>query len=290
MPGRPIPDETALIASGYGGSDMVRRREVLRETIDRFASAKPQHRFHQTAAENLSRWRKAVESAEPAGEVQVHSGDWGEVTAALTRRYGRCFAVLNMANAYVPGGGYVEGMVAQEENIFRRSDCHFLIDEDEYDASRDRYRPAMTRLLMAADGRVHLDTNRARVCLRGPEDRSRRDLGYPWLADDAIFPFFELRAAAQDLRDGSPFDPTEARRRIAAQLDTLCGKGVRFVVLGAFGCGAFLNPAGEVARLYREEIEKRRQNFALIAFAIFQAGYGADNYAPFAAEFSMASR
>jgi hypothetical protein len=32
--------------------------------------------------------------------VQVLSGDWGAVTLKLTQAYGKCFAVLNMANAY----------------------------------------------------------------------------------------------------------------------------------------------------------------------------------------------
>ena len=50
-------------------------------------------------------------------------GDWGDVTLALTKRYGKCFAVLNMANAYSFGGGYAHGQVAQEENMFRRTDC-----------------------------------------------------------------------------------------------------------------------------------------------------------------------
>lgn len=142
-----------------------------------------------------------------------------------------------MANPHVPGGGYIEGAIAQEENMFRRTDCHFRVGPDEYDAELDRYRPEMTRLLTARDGKVYLDTDNPRVCIRGPEDRSRTDLGYEWLADDDIFPFYELRAAAQDLRDGSAFDAENARRRIAAQLDTLCAHGVRNAVLGAFGVG-----------------------------------------------------
>jgi hypothetical protein len=186
-----------------------------------------------------------------------------------------------MANAFVPGGAYVEGAVAQEENLFRRTDCHFRIGADEYDAHSDRYRPAMTSLLSAQGGAVYLDTQRPRVCIRGPEDRSRTDLGYTWLPDDQVFPFFELRAAARDLRDGSAFDPQDARMRISAQLNTLRDHRIGYVVLGAFGCGAFQNPAHRVAQIYRQEIMARQAAFAVIAFALFSAGYGPDNYTPF---------
>jgi hypothetical protein len=284
MPGRPLPSEVDMIASGYGRPDLVRRRSILRETLDALASVEPPNLFHKTAADNLARWHAEAATPEPVGEVRVVSGDWGEVTLGLTKERGACFAALNMANAYVPGGGYVEGLVAQEENMYRRTDCHFCIGPDEYDESLDRYRPEMTRLLSAIDGKVYLDIERPRVCLRGPEDRDRTDLGYAWLPRDQVFPFLELRASAQDLRSGSPFDLNEARSRIAAQLDTLRDGDARYVVLGAFGCGAFQNPSAEVARLYKEEIDKRRGDFALIAFAIFAAGYGPGNYAPFAAE------
>jgi hypothetical protein len=197
-----------------------------------------------------------------------------------------CFAVLNMANAYCPGGAYVEGAVAQEENMFRRTDCHFRVGDAEYDAEFDECHPHMTELLEAKAGVVYLDTEHPRVCIRGPEDRMRFDLGYAWLADVDVFPFFELRAAAVDLRDGADYAPAEMRRRIAAQLDTLRSRGIRHAVLGAFGCGAFENPAQRVAAIYRDEIAARSEDFSVLAFAIFNAGYGLDNYTPFVAAFA----
>ena len=115
------------------------------------------------------------------------------------------------------------------------------------------------------------------------------NLGYPWLHEAAIFPYYELRASAQDLRDGSEFDKSIARARITAQLDTLIKHGLRHAVLGAFGCGAFLNPAEVVARLYREEIQQRSRSFDVLAFAIYSAGYGRSNLEPFAAEFRNAA-
>lgn len=219
--------------------------------------------------------------------VSVLSGDWGEVTHKLTKEFGATFAVLNMANAYVAGGGYVEGMIAQEENMFRRSDCHFSVDDSEFDQRQDRYHDEITNQISAKDGRVPLDVDQPRVCIRGPEDRDRDDLGYDWLPDGEIFPFYELRAAAVDLRPvqkvGKARLAAEMRRRIDAQLDTLIEKGVRHAVLSAFGCGAFLNPAELVATCYKEALESegRLENFDCVAFAIFNPGYGPDNLKPF---------
>merc|ERR550532_2728604 len=104
----------------------------------------------------------------------------------------------------------------------------------------------MTSLLNAAGGRVYLDLERPRVCLRASENRSR--------AEDEIFPFYELRAAAVDLSRGGRFSEPETLRRVEAQLDTLIEHGVRHAVLGAFGCGAFRNPAPAVARCYRRAL------------------------------------
>ena len=83
-----------------------------------FSQANPLERYHQLAKRNLERWRERSSAAESGGRVGVFAGDWGEVTRSLTVTHGRCFAVLNMANAYVPGGAYVEGAIAQK-NMFR---------------------------------------------------------------------------------------------------------------------------------------------------------------------------
>ena len=285
MAGRRLCSEHEAVGRGFTGADSARRRQVLRETIKAFEQADPPDRYHRLAQENLECWRVQRGVNGSKLRVEVLRGDWGEVALSLTRTYGVCFAVLNMANAYVPGGAYVEGAAAQEENMFRRTDCHFRVRKEEFDVELDRYVPEMTRFLSARDGVVYLDTQQPRVCIRGPEDRSRQDLGYPWLPEDQVFPFFEFRAAAQDLRDGSEFDPHDARARVSAQLNTLRDQQIQHVVLGAFGCGAFRNPAHRVAQIYREEITARKEAFAVIAFAIFAPGYGPDNYTPFAEEF-----
>ena len=282
MNGRRLISDEEASARGFTGPEAARRRAVLRETIQAFEGVRPACFYHDLAAVNLERWKPRNRVPASPFRIEVRDGDWGDVTYALTRQVGACFAVLNMANASVPGGAYVEGAIAQEENMFRRTDCHFKIDASQFDPGTDRYLPAMNQLLNAQQGAVYLDSTNPRVCIRGPEDRTREDLGYPWLPHNQVFPFFELRAAANDLRDGSDFEPVDARRRIRAQLDTLHRHGIRHAVLSAFGCGAFCNPAEQVARIYREELRLRQADFSLIAFAILAPGYGPDNFTPFA--------
>lgn len=281
--GRTLLPERAYEHGPYAGAAFVRRREVLRETIAALTQADPPDRHHHLAAANLARWRAAAQPCAPT--IDVVAGDWGEVCRAYTHKHGRCFAALNMANAYKPGGAYVEGTVAQEENMFRRTDCHFAVDASQIDPQTERYRPEHTALINGEGGRVLLDTSRPRVCLRGPEDRDHPRLGYAWLPDDEVFPFFELRAAADDLRDGRSFDPARMRAKIDAQIDTLMDANVRHAVLGAFGCGAFRNPADRVARLYADALREREGAFDCVVFAIFDAGYGPDNLTPFVRAF-----
>ena len=161
--------------------------------------------------------------------------------------------------------------------MFRRTDCHFYVGCNEFDRQSDRYTSDMTALVNAQEGRVYLDSENVRICLRGSEDCSRECLGYDWISENQIFPFYELRSAAFDLRTRS-FNGEEMTRRIAAQLDTLIEQKVRHVVLGAFGCGAFRNPASEVAAIYQTEINDRCGNFDVLAFAIHTSIGGPDNF------------
>lgn len=289
MPIHRLSSDAEAEMQGFVGPASQRRREVLRETVAAFHDCTPPDLYQRLAKANLSRWRAEVASRSQELRLHVLPGDWGDVTRSVTQAYGECFAVLNMANAYFPGGAYCEGAVAQEENMFRRTDCHFHVLEEHLGESRRGYTAAMTSLLEAKGGRVYLDTAAPRVCIRGPEDPTATDLGYKWLPDTEVFPFYELRAAAQDLRGGGDFDPVDARRRIAAQLDTLIAQDIRHAVLGAFGCGAFLNPAHQVARLYKEELARRSAAFSVVAFAIYHAGYGPNNFSPFNSEFTNAA-
>jgi hypothetical protein len=58
-------------------------------------------------------------------------------------------------------------------------------------------------------------------------------------------------------------------------------------VLSAFGCGAFKNPAIDVAQIYYKELQEKYMHFDVVAFAIFiNAGYGPNNFEPFKSQFA----
>jgi hypothetical protein len=274
-----LPEESIFENTRYNSKDLKRRREVLKETVS-LISMKYDY-LHQQAEVNLGRWlnKTSIEDSSNEKVVHVYEGDWGEITKVLTKKHGKCFAVLNMANAYVPGGGYLQGLVAQEENMFRRSDCHFTININNLENCY--YKKEMVDLINGVNGRVYLDTKRPRICIRGQERREQEDLGYEWLNEDEIFPFFEMRSAAIDLRSGIPFSEEECMKRIIAQFNTLKNAGLKYVVLGAHGCGAFLNPPEKVAEIYNNIINEFKNDFNNISFAIFNAGYGPDNFSIF---------
>ncbi len=278
-------DRTLLAINAYD-SARTQRQQVLHETLDYLREHFQD--VHQHAQNNLKRWqtaRKIKGLPKPQGQVEMIEGDWGEVTLNLTQNYGQTFAVLNMANAYVAGGAYQRGTAAQEENMFRRTDCHLALHEEELlsvkvsGPGEPRYKDEMTDILNAKYGRVSLDVEQARVCVRGSETQGQPGAGYSWLDQENIFPFYELKAAAVDLRYGRAiFDPSECKRRFNALLDTIKDAGVEYAILGAHGCGAFANPSHEVAKCYASVLQERKQEFALIAFAIYHAGYGPNNY------------
>ena len=274
------PAKALEVRGKTDGENRIKRREILIKTLEKFEENKDGLYYHRIALKNLTKW--AVNPRfKPTGKcvVQVIQEDWGVAAQSLTIQYGKCFAVLNMANGTHPGGGYTSGSAAQEENMFRRTDCHFSLNR------ASKYTLNESNQINGVHGRVYLDINKARVCIRGPEDIKSDDLGYRWLDDKDIFPFYELRAAAVNLGGGKKYSDTETHKRIAAQLDTLIAAGIRYAVLSAFGCGAFGNPADKVARVYYNALNVRRDHFDVVVFAIFYAGYGSDNYKVFAEEF-----
>ena len=188
--------------------------------------------------------------------------------------------------------------------MFRRTDCHFSLSREKMYTTKTKwfnvaegdyvYKPEAEDLINAKEETVVLDIETPRVCFRSGESDAAKFHGYQYLAHDDVFPFYEMRAAAEDLRydaDGkkrtekemeTAFDAVSCRKRVRAQLQTLRNTKQRHAVLSAFGCGAFGNPAEEVAKIYAAQLKVYEDDFDCAAFAIFAPGYGpSDNYDKF---------
>lgn len=232
------------------------RQQVLQQTLSAFGSST---NYSLIAKYNLKLWSKEA-APQHYPKVAVLNADWAQACYVSTKNHGTIHAVLNMANSIFPGGGYKIGCGAQEENLFRRSDCSL------YDCP-ETYPQNMTDLLSASHGSVYLDTNNPRICIRGPENLEENDLGYHWLPNDSIFPFLEMRASALDL-NSQPWNENECEKRIEAQFTTLLKNNIKHVILGAFGCGCFGNPPEYVAKCYKKQILQHQSNFDAVVFAI----------------------
>ena len=269
-----------------------KRIEILIDTLRKFDTETT--KYYDLAKENMLKWCKKVTPRDPNGlEVIVVERDWGEMALQCTKKYGSIFACLNMANSRKPGGGYEHGAAAQEENMFRRTNCHFSIDRStDIELNADKtsyiYKQNMQDLISAKYNETYLDVEQPRICIKDKETYDKKDVdltnfGYTELSNNNIFLFYELRCAAAylDIKNGAKFEKEEMRKRIEAQFTTLKINGIRHAIMSAFGCGAFHNPPNEVAELYKECLERYKNDFDVIAFPIYYAGYGPNNYPDF---------
>ena len=208
------------VVSGHS-ADLRARSTVLIDTLLALGTEERRCYYHNLAKENLQRWKGEAAGTDVLGavaNVQLHRGDWGAVTLELTRKYGQMFAVLNMANAYIAGGKYCEGSPAQEENMFRRTDCHFSVtigDSGAFDQAKDAYHEDFSELLNAKDGRVYFD-KKPRVCIRGGEKTDRNagegDIGYEWL-DKKTFSLSWSSAQRRSIGDKQTINCSHSMRR-----------------------------------------------------------------------------
>jgi uncharacterized protein (TIGR02452 family) len=180
--------------------------------------------------------------------VRVISVDCVEAAISLVDE-GLNPALLNMANQASPGGGWKTGASAQEEDLFRRSNLHALIDP--------KYYP------LPEFSCTH--TPHSLYFRRGVVD------GYSFLSEPVRIATISCAAYAQPATRGSRLAEAEeegTRRKIEAIFSVAAAHGHDSLVLSAFGCGAFGNPPLAIARLMREACERYSRAFRRIDFAI----------------------
>lgn len=153
-------------------------------------------------------------------------------------------AVLNLASATHPGGGWKNGAVAQEEALCYRSSLHLSLHDTYYPIPTlsALYSPnvLLVRNAMSA-GHKLLDPTNPAASLPVTSVISVAGLQQPAAKDG--------RFAVEDERDTTK-DKIRISLRIAAR------NGHTKLVLGALGCGVFGNPPRDVARCFLEVLRE----------------------------------
>ncbi|KAG2382947.1 hypothetical protein C9374_004914 [Naegleria lovaniensis] len=170
-------------------------------------------------------------------------------------------AVLNMASAKRPGGGYKTGSGAQEENLFRRTSLAFsLEDVDHWDTDR-KWKYPLPEL-----GGVYVPNVSV---IRGSELK-----GYPFLTKLYHVDVICVAAYAKPQLDQSRQKLHESlienvKNKMRLMFAMAIENGVTTVILSAWGCGAYENPPSHIASLFNSVIKEYDGAFEDIVFAIY---------------------
>ena len=159
-------------------------------------------------------------------------------------RSGQPVLVLNMANAHRSGGGWLRGAMAQEEALCYRTSLSLTLQDQFYPIPRTGgiYSPTIIVI------RESLARGHGLSPLSRPDD-----LPLISVASVAAVNRPEIKKGKDmKLMYARDCDRQMMRAKMRVVLRIAAGNNHRVLVLGAFGCGAFGNPKGEVVRCWRE--------------------------------------
>ena len=173
-------------------------------------------------------------------------------------------AVLNFANAYSPGGGVLQGAMAQEECLCRSSNLYasltlpYLI-KNYYKWNSHNTGDMGTDAVIYSPG----------ITVFKNDDPIPTELDH-WFQTDVL----TCAAPYLNLEKRKPVTMEKLEQvftaRIKNILEVAVANNVDIIVLGAFGCGAFNNPPDLVAEVFKYLLVTKGQGrfFKRIVFAI----------------------
>ena len=211
--------------------------------------------------------------------IEVYSG----TTFDVARKYcslGKV-AVLNFANPENPGGGVQLGAMAQEECLCRSSNLYACISDhnvfEEYYSYHRSIRSHFytDRLIYTKDITVFKDDSIVPQML--PENE--------WFEVDVITCAAPYLAKIKHTNGAALFELFKSR--IKNIFEAARDNNVDYLILGAFGCGAFKNPPLIVAEAFRRTIEEQNysKDFKQIIFAIKPTSEYCPNLSAFVSKF-----
>ena len=169
--------------------------------------------------------------------------------------------VLNFASAKNPGGGFLNGAVAQEECLAVSSDLYIsqLQAPGFYDDNRQQ-RSALYTHNMIYSGNITFIRDGKLDLIKSPVK-----------ADVLTSPAVNAGAYYRNENGSRATVLKTMETRIRYILALFASKGVGTIVLGAYGCGVFGNEASDVAGTFSKLLrqEKYERHFSRIIFAVY---------------------
>lgn len=208
-----------------------------------------------------------------AGIIKVENVD---IIQAITRS-DKTYGVLNFASAYHPGGGFLNGALAQEESLCFGSNLYL---------TQIRFQKAFYEYHQSIKSKCYSDRmiySKDVVYIR---DERYACLPEPKLADIITSPAVNLGVALSRGEDEETcYRIMKTRMRKILML--FHEKGNTHIILGAFGCGVFRNDPKRIAQIWKELLidEDMKSGFHEILFAVYDKSKTQNNIQAFTSVF-----
>lgn len=158
-------------------------------------------------------------------------------------------AILNMASPLRPGGGVLSGASSQEEWLCTRTTLYPSLREE-------FYRLPEVGGVYTPDVLVFRGWNQA------ASELDKKDRFYVDAISAAMLRFPDIEGEGEESSYAEQKDRDLVISKMRAVLRIVRLKGAEKIVLGAWGCGAYGNPVGEIARAWKKVLlgSKSRRN------------------------------
>lgn len=170
-------------------------------------------------------------------------------------------AVLNFANPHNPGGGVVNGAMAQEECLCRSSNLYAALTTNKAIENYYNYNRNLEGLTFSD-----------RIIYSKGVTVFKNDEYFPKQLPQAQWFQVDVITCAAPFNKNQIINESELMKILIKRIHTIFSAayyhGAQVLVLGAFGCGAFGNPPEIVAKAFHEVWRGYKKDFIKIVFAI----------------------
>ncbi|CZR63370.1 uncharacterized protein PAC_13267 [Phialocephala subalpina] len=223
--------------------------------------------LESTTSSSPSSKPASTPTSPPRPKIRVIQSDTYDAVQLLLKEDPKStsrIAALNMASSYSPGGGFLNGALAQEETLCMRSTLYPSLSPSWYRLPELAAIYSPDILVFSSPSLDFLPKSSwlftdviSVAALKQPETK---------LSEDRTRVVYEYER-----------DKEVMLEKIRLIFQVARGKGVRRLVLGALGCGAYGNPPEEVGRMFKKVIlgDRKRNGVEGVDEIVF-AIYGKD--------------